>query len=172
VSTPVKRARAWIWSTLGLDVLTATVLSVAVHGPGARIAVVFLGVVACIVTIALFKGRGKLLLGGVVGLAAWGLGSLLILTAATRLAKPESMWAKAFYGPRKRSLATIRYAPTQCWSKLCARCGHPFTTTVPSVVLCDVCRGGFPFGITPADALGLGLGVGLVSAIFNNPHQH
>ena len=171
MSKPIKRARTWVSSILSFVVLPTIIVGLAVNGSTARAAVVSLGIVALIVAVALLKGRGGMLLLGIVGLVAWGLGAILILAAAIRLAKPESGWALAFYQPRKRLRAAIRHAPTQRWTKLCARCGHPFTTTIPTVILCEPCRGAFPFGLTPAGALGLGLGVGLVSGVFNNPHQ-
>jgi hypothetical protein len=60
--------------------------------------------------IALFKGKRGTVLLGVAGVKFGGL--VLWLVGATRLAKPESTWSKAFYAPRSVKLrrATARFS--------------------------------------------------------------
>jgi len=76
---------------------------------------IFLGIVLAVlaptVTVAGFKGRWILLAAGFIGLVSFGLGSLLWLWGACRLARPRSAWAKAFYGPDKFEKARRRYWP-------------------------------------------------------------
>ncbi len=60
---------------------------------------VVVAVLGPVITIALFKRRPILVIAGFIGMVEFGLGSLLWLWGACRLARPESAWAKAFYRP-------------------------------------------------------------------------
>jgi hypothetical protein len=55
------------------------------------------GLAVMLITVALLKGRGPMVLVGFVGLMAWGLGALLWPYAALSLAKPDSWWARNLY---------------------------------------------------------------------------
>jgi hypothetical protein len=63
--------------------------------------VIILAVVACIV-ITFMKGKNGM---GVVGLLI----AIVAVVGAIRLAKPDSYWARKFYGEHKRRRATARF---------------------------------------------------------------
>ena len=145
-----RNARSVVFLLEGLLAIPAMVvaLTLYVSGPthavvvGLRIFVfVVLWVALTLIAIAILKGRWKMVLVGALGLIAWGLGSLLWLYAALSLAKPGSWWARNLYGPGKLARAAAKFGPRMIWSKMCARCGHGFTTSVPTALLCDRCRG-------------------------------
>jgi hypothetical protein len=71
---------------------------------------VVVAVLGPVITIALFKRRPILVIAGFIGLVEFGLGSLLWLWGACRVARPESAWARAFYGPKKLAKARRRYS--------------------------------------------------------------
>jgi hypothetical protein len=104
---------------------------------------VFIVVWAALTLIAfsLLKGRWRMVLVGLVGLIAWGLGALLWAYGGLSLAKSGSWWARTFYGPTKLARAQAKFAPKPMWNKMCARCGYWFATPVPTAQLCDRCRG-------------------------------
>jgi hypothetical protein len=64
--------------------------------------------------VALFKGKwGAMLLGLAAAFVTAGVGTLLWFIPAFRLAKPDSTWARAFYGrrPEKMRLSRERFPP-------------------------------------------------------------
>jgi hypothetical protein len=76
-------------------------------GDPAPVAVVAFAYVLAVALVAISKGR---LWHGVIGLFV----NLVALYAAVRLAKPDSLWAKRFYGernPRKQERAEARFPP-------------------------------------------------------------
>jgi hypothetical protein len=77
---------------------------------GSILMAIVVAVLGPVITVALFKRRPILVIAGFIGLIEFGLGSLLWLWGACRVARPESPWAKAFYGPEKLAEARRRYS--------------------------------------------------------------
>lgn len=100
------RIKAALFGLFAIELLSA--LAIALFD--SLLIAVVVAVIAPVITIALFKRRPILVIAGFVGLVEFGLGSLLWLWGACRVARPKSAWARAFYGPEKLAKAGRRYA--------------------------------------------------------------
>jgi hypothetical protein len=109
-----QRARGGIFLTLGALGLASSAAMLAVVG-SQPVAVPLIGAFTALMValaIALFKGK----LGTVaIGLIAVKFGGLLLwFVAASRLAKPNSIWSRAFYSGQSEKLnrSRVRFAPS------------------------------------------------------------
>jgi hypothetical protein len=98
-----------LFGLLAVELLGSVLL--AQSGSNAILLAALVGAAIALITVALFKGRWALVVVGFVGLFVHGLGALLWPWGAIRLAKPDSAWAKAFYGSGRLERAKARYAP-------------------------------------------------------------
>jgi hypothetical protein len=103
---PRERVKLALFGLFAAELLSALAIALS----GSILIAVVVAVLAPIITIALLKGRPILVIAGFIGLVEFGLGSLLWLWGALRLARPESAWARAFYGPEKLAKARRRYS--------------------------------------------------------------